>query len=115
MQGESGATAGAIPRAVSALGVEPVFRPGDRVRILTRSPSGHYCVPIYVWGKKGLVEAVIQPADIDDEEKAYGRNAGSQLHYYRVAVPMTEIWSNYAGSPLDALLIEVFESWIERS
>jgi nitrile hydratase len=115
MQDESRATAKAIPRPVSALGEAPVFRAGDPVRILTRSPIGHYRVPTYVRGKKGLVEAVIQPAGIDNEEEAYGRNAGSKLHYYRIAIPMTEIWSDYSGSPLDALRIEVFESWLEWS
>jgi hypothetical protein len=115
MKHESGTSAGTIPPPVSALGEEPVFRPGDPVRILTYSPIGHYRVPIYMRGKKSLVETVIQPAGLDNEEEAYGRNAGSKLHYYRVAVPMTEIWSNYSGSPLDGLRIEVFESWLERT
>ena len=51
-------------------------RPGDRVRILTRSPVGHYRVPLYLRGKAGTVEAVIEPPGIDNEEEAYGRNAG---------------------------------------
>ncbi len=99
---------------VLAWGEEPVFRPGDSVRILARSPIGHYRVPTYLRGKAGTVEAVIEPAGIDNEEEGYGRNAGIKLHYYRIAIPMTEIWSDYDGSPRDGLRIEVFETWLER-
>ena len=99
---------------VFALGEVPVFAPGDRNRILTRSPVGHYRVPLYLRGKTGSIEAVIEPPGIDNEEEAYGRNAGSKRHYYRIAIPMTEIWAGYVGSPRDGLRIEVFETWLER-
>jgi nitrile hydratase len=61
-----------------------------------------------------MVEAVIQPMAVNNEEEAYGRNAGSKGYYYRVAVPMTEIWPNYAGSKKDSLRIEIFQNWLER-
>jgi len=115
MRDSSGSTAGALPGLVLAIGEEPIFRPGDPVRILTRSPVGHYRVPIYLRGKTGVIERIIEPAGIDNEEEAFGRNAGSKLHYYRIAVPMTEIWPAYGGSPRDSLYIEVFETWLERS
>jgi hypothetical protein len=72
-------------------------------------------VPIYLRGKTGWVEAVIEPAGIDNEQEGYGRNAGWKLHCYRVAIPMTEIWTDYVGSPRDGLRIEVFETWLEGS
>lgn len=99
---------------VYALGEQPIFQPGDRIRILDRSPIGHYRVPIYLRGKQGSVEAVIEPTAVDNEEEGYGKNAGSRRHYYRIAVPMTEIWPDYVGSPRDGLRIEVFETWLER-
>lgn len=99
---------------VRARGEEPVFRAGESVRILARSPVGHYRVPTYLRGKRGTVERVIEPAGIDNEEEGYGRNAGTKLHYYRIAIPMTEIWSDYDGSPRDGLRIEAFETWLER-
>ena len=92
-----------------------MFRPGDPVRVSTRSPVGHYRVPLYLRGKAGSVEVVIKPAGIDNEEEGYGRNAGARLHYYRVAFPMTEIWPDYAGSSRDGLRIEIFETWLERT
>jgi hypothetical protein len=58
---------------------------------------------------------VIEPRGINNEDEGFGRNAGEKRHYYRIAIPMTELWSNYSGSPNDALCIEVFETWLERS
>jgi nitrile hydratase len=104
---------GPLAGIVFATGEMPAFRPGDPVRIGTRSPIGHYRMPIYLRGKKGKVETVIEPAAVDNEEEGYGRNAGSKRHYYRVAVPMTEIWPDYSGAPHDSLRIEIFESWLE--
>ena len=100
---------------VPAAGEVPIFRPGDRVRVSDRTPIGHYRVPTYLRGRTGLIEAVIEPALVDNEEEGYGRNAGSKRHYYRVAFAMTELWQNYRGSARDGLRIEVFESWLERS
>jgi hypothetical protein len=114
MEKRSAEAAKALPGPVPALGEKPIFQPGDQIRILTRAPIGHYRVPIYLRGKKGTVEAVIEPAAVDNEEEGYGRNAGSKLHYYRIALPMTEIWPDYVGSPRDGLRIEVFETWLER-
>lgn len=104
-----------LPGIVTALGEEPAFRPGDAVRILTRSPIGHYRVPAYLRGKTGTVEAVIEPAAIDNEQEAYGRNAGAKRHYYRVAIPLTDVWPDYAGPEKDGLRIEIYETWLERA
>ncbi len=98
---------------VLALGEAPRFRPGDHVRVGTRSPIGHYRVPTYLRGRPAMVEAVIEPPNLDNEEEAFGRNAGMKRHYYRLAVRMTDIWPAYAGSPADNLHIEVFETWLE--
>jgi hypothetical protein len=91
MQNESSDDARIRRDIVDAVGEEPIFDPGDRVRISTRSPIGHYRVPTYVRGASGVVEAVIEPTAVDNEQEGFGRNAGSRRHYYRVAIPMTEI------------------------
>ncbi len=98
---------------VPALGETPVFHPGEHVRVAERFPLGHYRVPLYLRGKVGVVERLVQPA-VDNEEEGFGRNAGLKRHYYRIAVPMFEIWPDYAGARQDRLLIEVFETWLER-
>ncbi|GAB2176566.1 SH3-like domain-containing protein [Dongia sp. agr-C8] len=97
----------------TATGEAPIFKPGDRVRIETRAPIGHYRVPIYLRGKAATVESIIEPVAIDNEEEGYGRNAGAKLHYYRLAIAMTEIWPDYIGSPRDGLRVEVYETWLE--
>jgi hypothetical protein len=99
---------------VAAFGEAPLFNAGDPVRIADRMPIGHYRVPNYLRNRIGRIETVIEPTFVDNEEEGYGRNAGSRRHYYRIAFPMIELWSNYTGSPKDGLRIEVFESWIER-
>jgi nitrile hydratase subunit beta len=114
MQNISQSTEPRVVGIVRATGEAPIFSPGDAVRILVHTPIGHYRVPIYVRGKKGLIHAVIEPTAVNNEEEGYGRNAGARLHYYRVAIPMTEIWPSYLGSLNDDLRIEVFETWLER-
>jgi nitrile hydratase len=99
---------------VAAEGETPIFSIGDEVRVGVRFPIGHFRVPNYVRGKRGVVEAVIRPRAVNNEEEGYGRNAGARRHYYRVSIPMTELWPSYEGPPIDSLRIEVFETWLER-
>ncbi|HTJ64700.1 MAG TPA: SH3-like domain-containing protein [Alphaproteobacteria bacterium] len=114
MKVKSGAPAKRLRGIVKATGEEPAFNVGDTVKVLTRTPVGHYRVPLSIRGKHGSVEAVIRPKGIDNEVEAYGRNAGVKGHYYRIAIPLAEIWPAYTGSPKDGLRIEVFETWLER-
>ena len=104
-----------ISKIVPAEGEQPGFAPGDRVRVGVRFPIGHYRVPHYIRGKRAIVERVIEPAAVNNEEEGFGRNAGSRRHYYRVAFPMTELWPDYHGATGDSLRIEVFETWLERA
>ncbi|QYE33312.1 nitrile hydratase subunit beta (plasmid) [Polymorphobacter sp. PAMC 29334] len=99
---------------VFALGEQPVFAVGDRVRIGTRSPIGHYRVPTYLRGKTGVVTAIITPVAVDNEEEGFGHDAGMKRHYYRLALIMSEVWSHYSFSSRDSLHVEVFENWLER-
>jgi nitrile hydratase subunit beta len=104
-----------LPEVVTPLGQTPQFSVGDRVRVSVRFPVGHYRVPNYVRGRLGTIEQVIEPRAVNNEEEGYGRNAGSAGFYYRVAIPLTLLWTGYAGSPKDGLRIEIFETWLERA
>jgi hypothetical protein len=104
-----------LPNIVRAEGEEPLFKTGDNVKIAKRFPIGHFRVPNYIRGKGGRVEAVIEPPAVNNEDEGFGRNAGEKRHYYRIAIPLSELWPKYAGSPNDGLRIEVFETWLERS
>ena len=100
---------------VLAAGEAPRFAVGDTLRVMTRSPIGHYRVPRYLRGKTGVVETIIRPAAVDNEEEAYGRNAGSKSYYYRMAFRMSDVWPGYAGGASDGLRIEVFQTWLEKA
>ena len=99
---------------VKSPGEEPLFAAGERVRISVRYPVGHYRVPRYIRGKTAVIEAIIEPRAIDNEEEGFGLNAGTRRHYYRVAIPLSDLWPAYIGSPSDGLRIEVYETWLEH-
>jgi len=99
---------------VKALGEDPVFNPGDRVRVSERYPVGHYRVPRYIRGKAATIEAIIHPTMVDNEEEGFGRNSGVRGFYYRVGIPLSELWPGYKGFSRDSLRIEIFETWLER-
>jgi nitrile hydratase len=104
-----------LPKIVHADGEEPLFKAGDNVKISIRYPIGHFRAPNYIRGKRGRVEAVIEPRAVNNEDEGFGRNAGTKRYYYRIAIPLAELWPGYAGSKSDGLRIEVFETWLERS
>jgi hypothetical protein len=107
-------SAGPSISIVKALGEEPRFKAGDHVRVSVRFPAGHYRVPTYIRGKRGIVELILRPAAVNNEEEGFGRNAGSKGWYYRVSIPLTELWPGNAGPPQDQLVIEIFETWLEK-
>jgi len=99
---------------VPALGEIAAFEVGDSIRVATRTPIGHYRVPTYLRGKRGVIAKVLEPKAVDNEAEGFGHNAGLRRHYYSIVFPMTEVWTGYEGQPNDRLQIEVFESWLER-
>jgi hypothetical protein len=88
------------------------FSVGDRLRVLLRSPLGHYRVPAYLRGKIGRVVDIIEPRFVDNEAEGFGRNAGIRGYYYLLAFFMSDVWSQYRGPARDELRIEVFQNWL---
>jgi len=106
------ATKDQASRNVTAAGATPTFEPGDRVRVAARFPLGH-CVPHYIRGKHGRVEAVIEPAAAADTRDRLAEDAGSSQPRYRVAIPLGELWPEYAGAAVSGLRAEMPEAWLE--
>jgi hypothetical protein len=112
--GESFEAALPAVNVVKATGEEPRFKAGDAVKVLVRFPVGHYRVPHFIRGKRGIIETVIAPA-VNNEEEGFGRNAGLKGYYYRVAIPLVELWPEYHKPSQDGLRIEIYETWLERT
>lgn len=89
------------------------FTVGDRVRIRDRNAPGHVRTPVYVRGRAGRVERVL-PCFLDPEREAYGVNAGTEVRLYRVRIPQSALWPDYAGAPHDVLELEIYEHWLEE-
>ncbi|CAA2139008.1 SH3-like domain-containing protein [Hyphomicrobium sp. ghe19] len=75
---------------VTAFGEKPIFKPGDPIRIADRSPIGHYRVPRYLRRKLGRINAVIEPAFIDNKEEGFGRSQviASNHSFYKISRSM---------------------------
>ena len=100
--------------AASAQLAVPAFQIDDRVRIRQRTPVGHYRTPMYVRGKTGHIERVLD-LFIDPEAEGYGKNEGGKIRLYRVRFKQRDLWPDYAGGPEDELQIEMYEPWLERA
>lgn len=89
------------------------FRAGDRVRISKRWPVGHYRTPVYVRGKIGQIERVLDRF-LNPEEEGYSKNAGQKVRLYRVRFKQHDLWPGYAGADADELQLEIYEHWLEH-
>lgn len=88
------------------------FQVGNAVRVRESYPPGHVRTPLYIRGKRGVVERVL-PVFPDPEERAFGRPGLPGRRLYRVRFPQREVWPDYAGPPADTLDIEIYEHWLE--
>lgn len=86
------------------------FAVGDGVRIAVRCTPGHVRTPVYVRGRSGRIERVLDRF-ADPEREAYG--ADGEVRLYRVRIPQASLWPDYAGGPHDVLELEVVEHWLE--
>ncbi|MGI9509146.1 MAG: SH3-like domain-containing protein [Geminicoccaceae bacterium] len=86
--------------------------PGDRVRVRKAFPPGHVRAPFYVRGREGVVDSVVGDF-ADPEELAYGRDGLPKKTLYRVRFRQTDLWSDYAGSTVDSLVVDIYEQWLD--
>jgi len=92
---------------------DAMFHVGQRVRIDDRTPAVHHRVPSYVKGMSGIVERV---CGLHGEPEKFIRGNGEpKRRIYRVRIPQTDLWPDYAGAVDDKLEIEIFEHWLEAT
>lgn len=91
---------------------EPVFGPGDRVRVRTARPSGHVRTPGYIRGRAGWVERV-HGSFRNPESLAHGGDGLPKRPLYQVCFAQRSLWPRYVGPPADTLCLDVYEHWLE--
>jgi nitrile hydratase subunit beta len=90
------------------------FQPGDRVRIRTGDPPGHFRTPAYIQAKVGIIES-IHGAYRNPETLAYGGDGLPKQFLYLVRFDQTQVWEQYSSSHKDTLLIDIYEHWLEEN
>ena len=88
------------------------FCVGERVRVSPRDVDGHVRTPVYIRGKRGVVERICGSFR-NPEELAYGTYDGGALPLYRVRFKQREVWPDYSGGAADTLDVEIYEHWLE--
>lgn len=89
----------------------PRFTVGQSVRIAGRTPEAHHRVPDYAKGHVGVIERICGE---HGQPETYIRGNGEPVtRLYRVRIPQTRLWNDYAGNDNDCLDIEIFEHWLE--
>lgn len=93
---------------------KPLFRPGERVRVLKAYPLGHVRTPYYVRGCTGTVERICG-SFANPEELAQMRKGLPRLPLYRVRFLQKDIWPDYSGGPDDVVEVEIYQHWLEKT
>ncbi|AYG62108.1 nitrile hydratase subunit beta (plasmid) [Rhizobium jaguaris] len=57
-----------------AFGELPIFAVGQSVKVSDRAPVAHYRAPAYLRGKTAVVEAIMEPKAVNNEEEAFVEN-----------------------------------------
>ena len=94
--------------------VEPLFRPGDRVRVVEAYPVGHVRTPFYIRGHTGTIERVCGSFP-NPEELAQMRDGLPERPLYRVRFRQRDVWPGYRGAAADVLEVEIFQHWLEAA
>jgi hypothetical protein len=91
---------------------DPLFRPGDKVKVRRAYPLGHIRTPFYIRGHEGVVERLCG-AFPNPEELAQQRDGLPAQPLYRVRFRQKDVWPGYRGSRDDVVELEIYQHWIE--
>jgi nitrile hydratase len=92
---------------------DPIFKPGERVRVRKTYPLGHIRTPFYIRGCTGIVERLCGSFG-NPEELAQQRSGEPKQPLYRVRFRQKEVWPDYRGRDDDVVEVEIFQHWLER-
>lgn len=91
---------------------DPIFKPGDRVRVRAAYPLGHIRTPYYIRGHTGVIERLCGVFG-NPEELAQQRSGEPKQPLYRVRFRQKDVWPDYRGADGDVIEIEIFQHWLE--
>ena len=87
------------------------FHVGENVRVINNHPRGHTRAPRYTRGRTGLIRAH-HGAHVFPDQHAIGEKVGEPL--YSVEFTSRELWGT-GGNPLDTILVDLFEPYLEHA
>ena len=87
------------------------FHVGENVRVVNNHPRGHTRAPRYTRGRTGLIKTY-HGAHVFPDQHAKGERVGEPL--YSVEFTSRELWGT-DGNPLDAILVDLFEPYLEHA
>ena len=113
--GDSRGVRAARPQYANDLPSVPArFAIGERVQVRRSAPLGHIRTPFYVRGCRGTVERLCG-AFPNPEELAQQRSGLPAQPLYRVRFLQTDVWHGYRGNPADAIEVEIFQHWLDKT
>jgi len=86
------------------------FQPGDTVRVLARTPTGHCRTPHYLRGRKGEVLSIL--GTFPNPEKLAYYEPGEPRVLYEVKFALSEVWGRYDGPAADAVVADIYDHWL---
>ena len=95
--------------------VDAPFTPlsaGTLVRVRQLPPETHCRTPHYLRGVPGEVD-MLAGRFRDPSLLAFNKPGLPMRYLYRVRFKQKDIWPDYAGSPADTLVADIFEHWLE--
>ncbi|MFQ5915629.1 MAG: SH3-like domain-containing protein [Nitrospinota bacterium] len=92
------------------------FSVGDQVRVQNQVKWGHIRTPLFVLGKRGVVED-FRGEYPDPEKLAYGMDGLPAIPLYCIKFDYPEVWGEScpAASKNDKMYIDVYEHWLEAN
>lgn len=88
----------------------PRFKPGDKVRTIVISPTGHTRLPRYARGKTGVIE-MLHGAHVFPDTSAHGKGECPDW-LYTVAFDARELWGRDADAN-SVVSIDAWEAYLE--
>lgn len=94
--------------------MSPRFKPGDRVRVLSKVQWGHIRTPLFILGKSGIVETC-RGEFPNPEQLAYGMDGQPPIPCYCIMFEYPEIWGKSCPeiSKNDKMYVDIFEHWLD--